>query len=147
MDNTRIEGILKSYKYSKECCAGQNELNMLHNVTGEMHFLNYIGFLLNVVSLIESDKETLKNNSTYELLKENKELTEKVKFLESLIATYNKCYLQMARLKNKRKIAYKENVTVEEILKLKKAGLSDEEIAKKLKTSQSTVWRRLREIK
>lgn len=147
MDINQVENILKNHKYDNCYCAGQKELEMMKRITGETHFLNYIGFLLNVVNLIENDKEMLMEKTTSELIEENKKLVEKVKNFESLIATYNGSYIQRIKLKNGKKIAYKENVTAEEIIKLKKAGLSDKEIAERIGASQSTIWRRRKEYK
>lgn len=53
--------------------------------------------------------------------------------------------MQQVKLKTGKKIAYKEQASIEKVNKLKKAGLSYDEIADKLGVSRSTVYRRLKE--
>lgn len=147
-------------------------IDMLEKVTGNISFVTHIAFLLNVIEYIENKgrlvEKTMETKDVKldgnrdigiklyeqchevktqndELIATNNELNEKVRDLENLIGTYNKCYVQRVRLKNGEKIAYKKRADPEKVSKLKKAGLKSKEIAKKLCVSKSTVYRRLRE--
>lgn len=66
--------------------------------------------------------------------------------LRSVIETYNKNFLQRAKVMSGEKIALKKEITPDDVKKLSDSGLSYKEIAEKLNCSRSTVWRRLRSI-
>lgn len=163
--------ILSNYKkvLGRGCdkCITQEIEEKLKNITGNANIYNNIGFLLNVIKYIEENGRALDDNNMEtqatntneindmdnvlykqwyeELQAENEALTKKVKSMESLMKKYNKCYVQQAKLKMGEKIAYKEQASVKEVNKLRKAGLSYDEIADKLGVSRSTVYRRIKE--
>lgn len=165
MNTVNIQEVLSSYKeILGDGCdeyISQDELEALGRVTGKMHYLNYFGFLINIVKYIENkDKSSVEtcmkiklHEQWYDEVKAkndrlvaiNNELSEKIRSLEGLISTYNKCYVQQAKMKNGKKIAYKDQASVEEVVKLKNEGLTNDEIAEKLGVSKSTVYRRLKE--
>lgn len=161
MDNYNMKATLSNYKKilgdgCDDYISQQNQ-EMLLKVTGKAHFLNYMGFLLNIIEYIEDNKNNGIFSGLYmqqyeeikvendKLVALNNELAKKVKSLEHIIDTYNKCYLQQTKLKTGKKIAYKEQISAEEVRKLKKEGLSTEQMAEKLGVSKSTIWRRLKE--
>lgn len=171
MDILKMQEILSNYKkiLGEDCdsCISQENDEMLIKVTGKSSFLNNMGFLLNVIKYIEENGRALGDNTEVkatninenidigielykqwylELKAENENLSQKVSDLENLIETYNKCYLQQTKLKTGEKIAYKEQASIKEVKKLKKAGLSYDEIADKLGVSRSTIYRRIKEI-
>lgn len=170
MDILKMQEALSNYKkiLGEGCdsCISQENDEMLIKVTGKSSFLNNMGFLLNVIKYIEENGRALEDNTevkatntnenidieielykqwNLELKSENGKLRQKVESMDSLIETYNKCYLQQAKLKTGEKIAYKEQASIEEVNKLKKLGLSYDEIADKLGVSRSTVYRRIKE--
>jgi len=177
LDTVKMHAVLKKYKEilgnGCDSCISQADEALISKVTGKMHSLDNLGFLLNVINHIENEgKFVEENNETnnvdriekdeisnglyeqwyYEakaenarLVASNNELLDKVKSMESLIGTYNKCYVQQAKLKTGEKIAYKEQASWEEVNKLKMAGLTNDQIANKLGVSRSTIWRRLKE--
>lgn len=153
----------------------ERSIEMLNRVTGDISFITHVGFLLNIVDYIESEgrnvEEVLKiqdvkpdnenNNDILIALHEqwlhdteaendkligiNGRLNEKIKSLERIIDTYNKCHLQQAKVKNGEKIAYKKQAIPEKVTELKKSGLGVKEISEKLCVSKATVYRRLKE--
>lgn len=90
------------------------------------------------ISAMTSEIEII-DKQMEKLIKENKEL-------KAVIDTYNGSFLQRAKVKSgvstPRK---KEEVTKEKINKLLGLGYNQEEIAKELKCSRATIWRRLKE--
>lgn len=174
MDTLKMEAVLNNYKkllgnkYKSQI--DERSLQMLNRVTGDMNFITHMGFLLNIVEYIEKKgrnvEETVKTDEESDnaflialhkqwlhetevendkLIAINGGLNEKIKSLELIIDTYNKCYLQQAKLKNGEKIAYKNEATLEKVSELKKSGLGVEEIAETLCVSKATVYRRLKE--
>lgn len=83
---------------------------------------------------IDSLEENLKNTR-----EENKRLKE-------IISTYNKNFLQRAKVMSGEKIAERKDVDIEKIKELEASGLNHSQIARELKCSRSTIWRRLRYI-
>lgn len=174
MDTLKMEAVLNNYKkllgnkYKSQI--DERSLQMLNRVTGDMNFITHMGFLLNIVEYIEKKgrnvEETVKTDEESDnaflialhkqwlhdaedendkLTESNNELNEKIKLLERIIDTYNKCHLQQVKLKNGEKIAYKKQATLEKVSELKKSGLGVGEIAETLCVSKATVYRRLKE--
>ncbi|MGH4117927.1 helix-turn-helix transcriptional regulator [Clostridium sp.] len=152
MDTFKIKAVFNKYKkiLGGDCdnSFSQDNEEMLAKVTGSASLVNNIGFLLNVIEHIDNEKFAgqVYENLYDELKADNEGLAEKLKLTESLIDTYNKCYVQQAKLKTGVKIAYKEKASKEEVYKLKMAGLSYEQIKKRLGVSESTIRRRLKDI-
>jgi len=55
------------------------------------------------------------------------------------------CKRQQLRIKGGVKPAYNYDIKVDTIIELKERGMSNEQIARELNTSRSTIWRRLKE--
>lgn len=70
-------------------------------------------------------------------------LSNKIKKQEEIMSTYNGNMLQRARVSCGEKIAYRDDIKTEEITKLLNQGYSRASIAKKLKCSRGTIYRRL----
>ncbi|MCT8974984.1 helix-turn-helix domain-containing protein [Clostridium sp. CX1] len=164
MDTVNLEAILNIYKRILGAKGvrdiNQDNISMLERVTGAINFTKHIGFLLNIICYIENRKNTIEEDMENNLYKQrcdevksendrlislNNELEEKLKSRDSLIETYNKCYVQQAKLKNGEKIARRNDVTAEDVIKFKQEGLTIGQIAKKLGVSKSTINRRSKE--
>lgn len=115
MDTVKMQSVLNNYKKilgdGCDSCISQADEAMLSKVTGKSNFINYLGFLFNVIDYIENEgKPVTKDvisvenedvfNGLYErlydevkaenekLVASNNELVEKVKSMEGLIVNY-----------------------------------------------------------
>ena len=150
-----MKGIITGYQsndvINQDTPIGREYYRMLKEVSSDENPSTMISLLVRALWFYteggKAFKQEIDNREKAELICLNKLAEEKIEELKKIISTYDKAYLQRAKVASGEKIAYRKDAGLEEVKKLWESGCTYLQIAEKLNICKATVANRIKELK